>query len=96
MKATLIATSSTFRWDSAVASWQSTPNLPAAVGIHSQVPFGDGALVTGGFTGDLTALQTVATNVFHDGGAVTPLATLGTDGIAGQAAPRGGHEGGAK
>lgn len=92
-----IATESTFRWDFAsggygtTAAWRREGDLPASVGMHTQVRYEGGVLVTGGFTGDLTVLQTVAMNVFHDGMTATSRADLGTDAGTGTASPRGGH-----
>ena len=83
-----IADTSCATWNG--VGWTATLSLPAATGMHTQVPLGAGALVTGGFTGDLTLLQTTSMNALHDGATVTLLASIGTD-SGGTAVPRGSH-----
>ncbi len=84
-----ISTSSCAVWDG--STWTVAPFLPSAVSFHVQVPFGGGALLSGGFTTDLSQLATTAQVVLHTGAAVTPLAAIGTDGGAGGAETRAVH-----
>lgn len=75
------------RWSNGV--WSFAASLPTSAGYQTQVPYGNGVLVMGGFTGSLANLATTAQVVFHDGSAAapTPLATLGIGG----ASPRAAH-----
>jgi hypothetical protein len=57
-------------------AWYVAPPLPVAVACHTQVPFRNGALISGGFIGDLTALLTSSQNLLHDGTTVTNLAPI--------------------
>jgi Kelch motif len=72
-------------------TWAQAPSLPTTMAFHGQEPFGNGALVCGGFSGGLASLSTTATTAFHDGAVVTPLASIGQDGASGTAQPRGAH-----
>ncbi|MGE3172545.1 MAG: Kelch repeat-containing protein [Planctomycetota bacterium] len=65
-------------WDG--TSWSAAPSLPTATAFHTQEPFGPGALVVGGITGDLSALLPIAQVVRHDGTGLLSLAPIGTDG----------------
>jgi hypothetical protein len=57
-------------------TWNSATSLPVAVAMHSQIPFRTGALVTGGFVGDLQQLYTTQQNVLVDAAGITPLTPI--------------------
>jgi hypothetical protein len=77
-------------WSAATGTWSNAAPLPVAAAMHAQLPFGDGALVCGGFTTPLASLASTAQTVFHQGATVTSLADLGTDG-GGPPRGRGAH-----
>ncbi len=84
-----VATSSALVWNG--TSWLLTPGPASPLAMHTQVPLGNGALMVGGFTGDLTQLQTLAQTTVFDGANVTPLADLGIDHGSGTTQPRATH-----
>lgn len=78
-------------WDATTGTWSQSVDLPAGAAFHGQVAYGNGALVSGGFSGLLANLAVTAQTVVHDGSAVTQLANIGVDGGAGSPAARGAH-----
>ena len=71
--------------------WTVAPALPGTAALHTQVPFRGGALVQGGFTGDLLELVPSGNNVMHMGTTVSSLAPLGVGGPGFVEQPRAGH-----
>jgi len=87
-----VANSTCVEWDG--LTWQFAGVLPVTAAMHTQVPNGAGALIIGGFTGDLTALQTTAQVVQHNGlpsTAPVSLASIGIDQGSGSQQSRGAH-----
>ncbi|HEX5051283.1 MAG TPA: kelch repeat-containing protein [Planctomycetota bacterium] len=78
-------------WNPSTGLWSQRADLPAPAAFQGQIPYGNGALVSGGFSGALTNLSVTAQTVLHDGNAVTPLANIGVDGVSGLASARGAH-----
>jgi hypothetical protein len=78
-------------WNPGTGTWSQRADLPAAAALHGQVPFGNGALLSGGFSGALANLSVTAQTVLHDGNVVTPFADIGVDGLAGSPSARGAH-----
>lgn len=78
-------------WSPATGAWTQTVDLPSSAAFHGHAPHGSGALVCGGFTGNLATLPTQGLSVFHDGTTVTTLATIGVDAGAGTPQPRAAH-----
>jgi len=75
-------------WDG--ATWTTTGSLPTPASFHTQLPVAGGALVTGGFTQDLSQLTTSAQHVLHNGISATSLVPVGTTG-SGTTQPRAVH-----
>ena len=84
-----IATSSAAVWNG--FDWMMAPSLGGTAAMHTQVPFRGGALVQGGFTGDLLQLVPSSANVMHTGSNVASLAAIGVEGPGFVSQPRAAH-----
>jgi hypothetical protein len=71
--------------------WVDVGLLPEAVAFHTQVPFANGALIVGGFVGNLGVLATTAMTVLHDGLSAGSASQIGIDAGTGVAQPRAAH-----
>jgi hypothetical protein len=78
-------------WSPSTGVWTQSVDLPVPAAYHGQVAVGNGALVSGGFSGDLTSLSVTSQTVHHTGAGVTLLADIGVDGTSGLSAGRGAH-----
>jgi hypothetical protein len=59
--------------------WTAVAPLPVPVALHTHVPSGNGALVSGGYIGDLTLLETTTQTGIHDGVTYTARTPLPPD-----------------
>ena len=71
-----VVTGFTDIWQAASGAWVPGANLPVGMAFHGHEPHGAGAIVCGGFSGDLTTLATTP-NVYRlDATTITPLAPI--------------------
>src|SRR5262249_22609690 len=84
-----IATPNCAVWNA--GNWSNVGALPDSIGFHTQEPSGNGAILFGGFTSDLTTLTALPLVGRHDGTTFTSLADLGTDQGAGSGQGRAAH-----
>ena len=72
-------------------SWTRVAPLITATAFHTQATNGSGALVVGGFVGDLATLQPTPGVMQHNVTSVVGVASIGTAAGFGQLRPRGAH-----
>jgi hypothetical protein len=71
-----INTAFTDVWHIATGTWTVGPDLPLTMSFHGHEPFGAGALLCGGFAGELNGLFTSPNAYFVDGTTITALAPI--------------------
>jgi hypothetical protein len=69
-----ITSSFTESWDPVTGAWTPGTGLPIGIAYHGQEPFGNGVLISGGFSGPLSSLPTSSSTGVFDGTTLTVLA----------------------